>query len=83
VAVKSPLTPPKTDSFKAPPNSKHTLLPPPNITKNVDESDDGILASPWFWTGVSVAIVAGATTSAILLLDTPSDNQSYQSRVSW
>lgn len=83
VAAKPPLVSPKTDSFKAPPKPKQTLLPPPAISKNVDESNDGILASPWFWTGVSVAILAGATTGAILLLDTPSDNQSYQSRVSW
>ena len=50
--------------------------------KNQDDQN-GILASPWFWTGLSVALVAGATTGAVLLLDSPSENQSYQSRVNW
>ena len=79
------LQPPPVESFKAPPktNVPPRLLPPPVPPKPTSDDDDGVLASPWFWTGVSVAIVGGVATGAYLLLDLSPENQSYQSRVEW
>ena len=79
---KTIISPKTTKDFKAPPKTSSLLAPPPKVRKE-DEQKDGLLASPWFWTGVSVALVAGATTGAVLLLDSSSDTQNFQSRVEW
>ncbi|MAD61896.1 MAG: hypothetical protein CMH49_10370 [Myxococcales bacterium] len=71
-----------TKDFKAPPKNNRLLAPPPKTSKE-DNKKGGILASPWFWTGVSVVLVAGATTGAVLLLDSADENQNFQSRVEW
>ena len=82
-AITKTLPPPKVEDFKAPPPSQTMLLPPPTVPENKEDDRKGILASPWFWTGIGVAVVAGATTGAYLLLDSSTDQQSYQSRVEW
>ena len=80
--TKPPVLSKTTKDFKAPPKTNSLLAPPPIVRKE-DDQRSGILASPWFWTGVSVALVAGATTGAVLLLDSSSDTQNFQSRVEW
>ena len=79
---KPSLSPKTTKDFKAPPKTSRLLAPPPKANKTEDKKG-GILASPWFWTGVSVVLVAGATTGAVLLLDSADENQNFQSRVEW
>ena len=86
VTVPSPALTQKTPAdLSAPPKDKvltAPLLPPPS-TSQASEDDSSIISSPWFWAGVSVAVVGGVTTGALLLMDDSSDAQRYQSRVVW
>ncbi len=80
---KTLLTPQTPKDFKAPPKSKDKILvgPPPKADKNGDKKA-GILANPWFWTGVS-AVIVGTATTVVLLNNSADTNLNYQSRVEW
>jgi hypothetical protein len=80
------LVPSTPKDLVAPPPSTSSLLPPPSSGQTHEEGDrEGLLSSPWFWTGVSAVVIGGAALGTYFALDSSSDQtlQRFQSRVVW